>query len=550
MTGPVLEIERYTLDYQTGRSTLRVLDDISLDISAGEVVGLVGESGSGKSSLAWAIMRHLAGNARERGGQLRLDGEDLRGLSSSRLQALRGSRLAMIFQDPSAALNPTLSIGEQVAEVLVRHQGLSLREAWARGVALLGGVELKSPEAMMRRYPHELSGGEKQRVLISTAFACRPRCLIFDEPTTALDVISAAQILALFTRLREETGVSALYISHDLALVSRVADRVAILERGRLVESAPAATIFSAPAHEYTRRLVSAVPDPARRLIDQPPASATALLEIHKLGVSYGRPGFVDRLFGRASETTQALRELTMTLSPAEVVGVVGESGSGKSSLAKALVGLTPFAGEIRFEGRVLSNAAGMNRAYRRQVQMVFQHPDASLNPRQRIGEQLARPLRLYGLAPGESEKHAVARWLEEVRLPAEFASRYPHELSGGQKQRVAIARAFAARPALVICDEITAALDVSVQATVIELLLELRKRHGTAYLFITHDLNLVRQIAHRIAVMYRGDLVEMIDAATLDARGASHPYTRALLEAVPRPLRGHPAPSSLQGTP
>jgi peptide/nickel transport system ATP-binding protein len=532
----VLQVADYSLDYELPSGALHVLQNIDFSVGAGEVLGLVGESGSGKTTLGWAIMRYLAGNAREVGGSISLQGDNLLAMPQRQVESLRGGRLGMIFQDPSASLNPTLSLGEQVVEVLTRHRDLGYRDAWALGEQLLADVDLKDPAAMMKRFPHEASGGEKQRVLIATAFACRPQCLIFDEPTTALDVISSAQILQLFRRLREETGVASLYISHDLALVSRVADRVCVLNQGRIVEQNRGGRIFTAPGDAYTQRLVAAVPAADKRLLNETEASSMPLLQVAALNVRYGRPSLLDSLLRRASPPSMGARDMTLGMARGEILGIIGESGSGKSTLAKALTGLTPFTGAVQFDGVKIHGPAQMTRDYRRKVQIIFQHPDASLNPRQTIGQILSRPLRLYGLPAGESEAQAIARLLREVRLPENFASRYPHELSGGQKQRVAIARAFAARPELVICDEITAALDVSVQATVIELLLELRRQHGTAYLFITHDLNLVRQIAHRIAVMYRGDLLEILPAVDMAAH-ARHPYTRALLDAVPQPL-------------
>lgn len=532
----VLQVADYSLDYQLPSGALHVLQNIDFSVAAGEVVGLVGESGSGKTTLGWAIMRYLAGNAREIGGSIRLQGENLLQMPQRQVEHLRGGHLGMIFQDPSASLNPTLSLGEQVVEVLTRHRNLGYRDAWALGEQLLADVDLKDPAAMMKRFPHEASGGEKQRVLIATAFACRPQCLIFDEPTTALDVISSAQILQLFRRLREETGVASLYISHDLALVSRVADRVCVLNQGRIVEQARGGRIFSAPKDAYTQRLVAAVPAADKRLLDEPSASGEPLLRVSELNVRYGRPALLDSLLRRKPVPSMGARDMSLSMARGEILGIIGESGSGKSTLAKALTGLTRFTGAVHFDGAPIHGPAQMNRDYRRKVQIIFQHPDASLNPRQTIGQILARPLRLYGLVEGETEAQAIGRLLREVRLPEDFAGRYPHELSGGQKQRVAIARAFAARPELVICDEITAALDVSVQATVIELLLELRRQHGTAYLFITHDLNLIRQIAHRIGVMYRGDLLEILPAVGMAAL-ATHPYTRALLDAVPQPL-------------
>ena len=521
---PALAIKNYTLDYLTAAGPVRVLHDISLQIAPGEVLGLVGESGSGKSSLAWALMRHLPGNAREIAGSLHLGDTDLQRLSAQELTRIRGRRLGMVFQDPSASLNPTLSIGRQVTETLIQHRGLTQREANELALDVLGHVELRNPAAIMRRYPHEISGGEKQRVIIATAFGCRPDVLLFDEPTTALDVITGARILELFARLREETGVAALYISHDLALVTRVADRVAVMKRGRLVEEAAAADIFRAPRHADTQALVRAVPRPERRLIDDHPGD-DILLAASNIEVHYGRA----KLFGNAPPP--ATKRVGIDVRAGEILGLVGESGSGKSSIARALTGLARFSGEVRFGDHMITGAHDMNAVYRRDVQIIFQHPDSSLNPRHKVGEILSRPLKLYGGGTAE-----IPRLLEQVRLPASYANRWPHQLSGGEKQRVAIARAFAARPKLVICDEITAPLDVSVQAQIIELLLALRSATGTAFLFITHDLNLIRQIAHRIAVMRGGEMVDLLPVEDFDA-GHVHPYTKELMAASPVPV-------------
>jgi peptide/nickel transport system ATP-binding protein len=528
----VLSIEGYDLSY----GSFAALRDIRLAVPRGQVLGLVGESGSGKTSLAYAIMRHLPRGAVEGGGAIRLSGQDLRAMTPQQMRHLRGARLGMVFQDPSASLNPTLRLGDHVIEVLRRHKRLTKPEARDRAEAMLRRVGLREPAAMMRRYPHEASGGEKQRVVIAAAFAAEPECLLLDEPTTALDVITARQILELFAELQAETGVAALYISHDLALVSRIAQRVAVIHRGRIVENDPAAQVFSNPREDYTRRLVAAVPRPDLRLVRDAPAEAAPVLAVRKMTVRYGRHGLLQRLSGRAAPLPAGARDVSLELRPGEILGVVGESGSGKSTIARALVGLNGFEGSLRYDGRDIAGPAAMDGNYRRAVQIVFQHPDASLNPRQSIGQILSRPLALYGAPQGLSRRDAVAGLLEEVQLPADFAQRYPHQLSGGQKQRVAIARAFAARPKVVICDEITSSLDVSIQAQIVQLLLQLRQRFGTGYLFITHDLNLVRQIAHRIAVMYRGDLVELSDTAAIGGP-QSHAYTRALLDAVPLPV-------------
>lgn len=520
----ILTVADYTLDYLTGGRLVRVLDGINLAIQPGEVLGLVGESGSGKSSLAWAIMRHLPRNARESGGGLKLGSLNLQGLTGAALTGLRGRRIGMVFQDPSTSLNPTLPVGRQVTETLVQHRGMTAEQAEVEAIALLRRVELKDPEAIMRRYPHQISGGEKQRVVIASAFGCQPELILFDEPTTALDVITGARILELFARLRQETGVAALYISHDLALVSRVADRIAVLKSGRIIEEAPARTIFAAPRHAETRALVAAAPRPENRLVHDQPGE-TPLLSAQGIDVRYDRGGW----FRPAAPPTT--KSVSLDVRAGEILGLVGESGSGKSSIARALTGLVAYDGRIQLRGREIKGAKGMDSAYRRAVQIVFQHPDSSLNPRMKIGEILSRPLRLYG---GDAAE--VPALLEQVRLPASYADRWPHQLSGGEKQRVAIARAFAAKPDLVICDEITAPLDVSVQASIIELLLTLRLATGAAYLFITHDLNLIRQIAHRIAVMRHGALVDFLPIDQFSAETV-HPYTRELIAASPAPV-------------
>lgn len=532
---PVLDVRNYSLDYETANGMFHALENISLSVARGEILGLVGESGSGKTSLAWSIMRYLPGNARETGGTILLSGEDLAQKSPSEIESMRGKRISMVFQDPSTSLNPTLSLGSQLSEVLVRHRGLTRKQAWNEGEAMLARVGLKTPAAMMQRMPHEASGGEKQRVVIATAFACNPECIIFDEPTTALDVITSRQILDLFVELQAETGVASLYISHDLALVSRTAGRVAVIRCGEIVEQGRVVDIFRTPRQEYTRELITAVPDPRHRLVsNQAPAASEPLVKVENVSVHYGRKPFLASLTGRAHERVTGNRAVSLSVHHGEILGIVGESGSGKSTLAKAMTGLNTFEGRIWFDGRAITGLRDMNTAYRKDVQIIFQHPDASLNPRQKICEILSRPLKLYGKIDNLDQQ--IGDMLEQVRLPRMHANRYPHQLSGGEKQRVAIARAFASKPKLVICDEITSALDVSVQASIVQLLLDLQKASNTAYLFITHDLNLIRQIAHRIAVMYRGDLIEIAAADEIDSPDRAD-YTRRLLQAVPPPV-------------
>ncbi|MCA3606560.1 MAG: ABC transporter ATP-binding protein [Methylobacterium sp.] len=534
VASPVLDIRDYSLGYATGAGPFQALKQVSLAIARGRTLGLVGESGSGKTSLAWAVMRYLPANAVEGGGSLQLSGEDLRAKTPAEILNMRGRRIGMVFQDPTTSLNPTMMMGQQIAEVLIRHRKLAPRAAAEVAEGLLARTGIARPKDMMLRYPHQASGGEKQRVVIATAFACNPEIILFDEPTTALDVITARQIQDLFVELQEETGVAALYISHDLALVSRIAHDLAVIHRGEIVEQGAARAIFSGPGSEYARMLIASVPRPQVRLVSTvPPADAPATLALDKATIRYGERSLLDRLLGRSQEEVVGARDVTFAVRKGEILGVVGESGSGKSTIARAIAGLNPFAGSISLDGRTVHARGEIDRAYRRKVQIIFQNPDGSLNPRQRVGDIIARPLKLYGLArPGEIRQR-VGDLLEQVRLPRDFAARYPHQLSGGEKQRVAIARAFAAEPRVVLCDEITSSLDVSVQASVARLLVDLQARTGATCLFITHDINLVRQLAHRIVVMRRGELVDLFPVEDCDAAGR-HPYTRSLLDAVP----------------
>jgi peptide/nickel transport system ATP-binding protein len=533
---PALAIRAYSLAYKTSKGLVSALKTIDLTIEKGQTVGLVGASGSGKSSMAWSIMRYLPANAVETGGAIRLAGEEMLDYTPRQMLDIRGGRLSMVFQDPSTSLNPAMRLGEQIAEVLIRHRGLTKAQAWQEAEAALARTGIVRPKDMLQRYPHEASGGEKQRVVIAAAFACEPELIIFDEPTTALDILTARQILDLFNKLREETNLSALYISHDLGLVARVVDQVSVLHEGTIVESGPVQDVFRQPKAAYTRQLIGAVPNPNRWIGVARPQAPEPLLSLNNIGVRYRAPALLQRIFKSdlgEDASFWGAKDVNIEVCKGELLGIVGESGSGKSTIAKVLAGLQDFHGSLTFDGQQIDSRRAIDRAYRRRVQLVFQHPDASLNPRQRIATILSRPLKLYGIVPADKIASRIGELLEMVRLPADYATRYPHQLSGGEKQRVAIARAFAAEPSLVICDEVTAALDVSVQAAVAELLVKLQRDTGTACIFITHDLNLIRQLAHRIAVMHHGALVDLFDRD--DALAADRaPYTKALLDAVP----------------
>lgn len=530
---PVLQVLDYSLSYATKFGSLQALKNINLTVEHGQTHGLVGESGSGKSSLAWAILRYLPGGATENDGKLLLSGQSLRDFTLQQIVEIRGRRISVVFQDPSTSLNPTMRLGDQLSEVFVRHQGLTQQEALEESEAALARTGITRPREMLRRFPHEASGGEKQRVVIATAFACNPELIIFDEPTTALDILTSKQILELFSELQDETSISALYISHDLGLVSRVAETVSVLKAGEIVESGPRSEVFRRPREPYTKALLGSLPNPKNWLgATEPPAEAQTLISAEEVTVEYGRQSRVGQLL-TPKPTHVGAQDINLKVLEGELVGLVGESGSGKSTIAKVLSGLQDFDGVIRFSQQNFASRSKIDRNYRRNVQIVFQHPDASLNPRQRVREILSRPLKLYDIIPPEKRAERVGQLLEKVRLPIEFADRFPHQLSGGEKQRVAIARAFAAEPKLVICDEITAALDVSVQASVADLLVKLQQQTGTACLFITHDLNLVRQLAHRVCVMHHGRLVDVFQRDEID-KSERNPYTRALLEAVP----------------
>ncbi len=507
-----------------------VVDDVSFEIAAGEKFALVGESGSGKSITALSVLGLVDGATTT--GAIRFAGADLLRAGERELRAVRGAEIAMIFQEPMTALNPLHTVGAQIVEVLSLHFGLGAREARKRAIELLDKTGIPEPARRVDAYPHQLSGGQRQRAMIAMALAGRPRLLIADEPTTALDVTIQAQILALLDALQAEMGMALLFITHDLNLVRRFTHRVGVMERGRLVECGPTAQVFAEPQHAYTKRLLASRP---KRLVQPIAADAPQLVEATGIRVSFDIPlgWFRTRVF-------DAVRSATLSLKRGETLGIVGESGSGKTTLGMALLALQPIAeGQVSLDGKPLDTTdADARKALRRRMQVVFQDPFGSLSPRMTVGRIVGEGLELHRPELGRAGREAlVAQMLDEVGLgPAngmsDVQSRYPHEFSGGQRQRIAIARAVVLRPEILVLDEPTSALDVSVQQQVLDLLAGLQGRYGMSYLFISHDLAVVRAMSHRVMVMKDGAVVEEGEAESLfDA--PREPYTRALLAAA-----------------
>lgn len=604
----LLTVDSLCVGYASPNGVVPTVRNVSFSINRGEALALVGESGSGKSTIALAILGLLGTEAVVTGGRILYAGQDLTRLSQSALAELRGNRMSIVFQDPFGSLNPGMTIGKQVAEPLIRHCGLSRQEAMERTIAALAEVGLPRPAELVLAYPHQLSGGMQQRVLIAAALICEPELIILDEPTTALDVTIEAQILDLLGTLRRRRNLAMLFISHNLGVVNRICDRTCVLYAGEVLEEGPTALTLRRPRHPYTQGLIGAIPrlasQRAARLqpipghLPQPgdllpgcvfqprcphaleqcraeaqtlrpledgqvrcwragtlprstesqdaaPATSKAtqpgcnlvearnLRKTYVLGrtVKFGGP----RLLRVEHKELNAVDGISLSISAGEVLGLVGESGSGKSTLGRCLVRLIDAsAGRIDFEGQDVTHARGESlHKFRADVQIVFQNPASSLNPRRTIGATIGRSLDLLGNVSPKERQSRIGSLLESVGLPAHFSHRYPHQLSGGERQRVSIARALASDPKFIICDEPVSALDVSVQATVLNLLADLRDKLGLAYLFISHDLSAVAHIADRIAVMYAGVICEEGPTGAVLSK-PNHPYTEALLSAVP----------------
>jgi len=567
----LIEVEDLRVYFPLEDETVKAVEGVSWHIDKGETLAVVGESGSGKSVTAMSLMRltDYAGgkimsgtaNFRRKNGNT----VDLASEQQDVMRDIRGNDISMIFQEPMTSLNPVFTVGMQIAEAIILHQGKTEEEALEMALEMLRLVRIPEPEKQLTQYPHQLSGGMRQRVMIAMALSCRPSLLIADEPTTALDVTIQAQILGLIKKLQEDIGMSVMFITHDMGVVAEVADRVVVMLRGEKVEEGPATQIFHNPQHPYTKALLSAVPrlgsmngrklpakfanvDISRAEGDEvkEQTSGEKLLDIRDTVRREDAPlleveGLTTRfdirkgLFGTATGRVHAVEGINFSLQPGETLALVGESGCGKSTTGRSIIRLEePTRGSVKFEGQELTklNAKQM-RPYRRQMQMIFQDPFASLNPRMTVGDAIAEPIIVHELAKGQEARARVASLLQRVGLEPEHAARYPHEFSGGQRQRLCIARALGLEPQLIIADEAVSALDVSIQAQVINLMMDLQEEFGLSYLFISHDMAVVERVSHRVAVMYLGEIVE------LGMRGQvfenpQHPYTKKLMSAVP----------------
>ncbi|BDA85414.1 ABC transporter permease [Aureimonas sp. SA4125] len=548
--APVLAVENLTTAFRTKGGWQSVIRDISFTVDAGETVAVVGESGSGKSVTALSIMRLLPEGKARCEGRIRLDGRDLLTVSEKEMRGVRGGQIGMIFQEPMTSLNPVFTIGNQVAEALVLHRDMSWAQAKAETLRLMDRVRIPAARSRLEEYPHKFSGGMRQRVMIAMALACRPKLLIADEPTTALDVTIQSEILHLIRELQREETMAVLFITHDMGVVAEVADRTVVMLRGDMVETGATDRIFASPVQPYTKALLASIPrlgtmgtapgprrfpsvDPATGASTDGsqtrplPASTAPVLDVSNLVMRFTVGG------GRI----HAVEDVSFQVHPGETLALVGESGCGKSTTGRSIMRLIqPTSGSITVDGEdVLSASAGGMRAMRRTAQMIFQDPFASLNPRMTIGAAIAEPILAHKMMGKRQARERVSYLLEKVGLSAAVSDRHPHEFSGGQRQRISIARALALEPKLIIADEAVSALDVTVKAQVANLLLDLQEEMGLAFLFISHDMAVVERLSHRVAVMYLGEIVEIGPRRAVFGN-PQHPYTRRLLSAVPVP--------------
>jgi peptide/nickel transport system ATP-binding protein len=606
VASSLLEVDDLHVQFQTSRGVVRAVEGLSFHIDPGEVVAIVGESGSGKSVSALSIMRLLPRlTGRIPKGRVMFEGRNLLDLSDEQMREIRGREISMIFQEPMTSLNPILTIGLQITEPLTIHLGMSAEEARARAIELLGLVGIPDPGRRLEQYPHQFSGGMRQRVMIAIGLACNPKLIIADEPTTALDVTIQAQILELMKDLSRKLNIALIVITHNLGVVARYADRVIVMYASRLVEEGDADDVFHHPRHPYSMGLLRSVPRLDRprgnkletieglppNAASPPPGCRFAPRCPYKIAICETEPGLIRTDTGGlsrchriaeiaegkltwaaagagstlteaktgeplltvrnltknfevrgglrgASGTVRAVQDVSFDIYPGETLGLVGESGCGKTTVGRLILRLEDkTSGELRFEGMDLSAASASDmKAVRRKIQVIFQDPYSSLNPRMTVGQIIGEPLHVYKLVPGRKEELArVAQLLEQVGLRPEMAARYPHQLSGGQRQRVGIARALAMEPSFIVCDEAVSALDVSIQGQIINLLEDLQRRLGLAYLFIAHDLAVVRHISMRVVVMYFGRVMEVADRDAI-YRDPLHPYTKVLLDAAPIP--------------
>ncbi len=553
---PLASFENLRVEFDTKDGRVVAVEDISFQIKPQQTVCLVGESGSGKSVSSLSMMRLVEfGGGALAGGKLMFNrGEkgmiDVAVSNQSQMRNIRGNEIGMIFQEPMTALNPVFTVERQLTEGLIVHKGFSKAEAKKKALELMTMAKIPEPERRLKQFPHELSGGMRQRVVIAIALACQPRLLIADEPTTALDVTIQAEILALINRLKEETGTAVMFITHDMAVVAQMADRVVVMYQGRKVEEGTVHEIFNNPQHEYTKSLLAAVPKLGEmaskkypepmRLVGEKKGKALKpivgtnepLLRVNNLVTRYPVKGGV---FRRTVARVHAVEDVSFTIMKGKTLSLVGESGCGKSTVGRSLIRLVePTSGNVNLDGQnILSLNPKDMREARRNIQMVFQDPFASLNPQMMLVDQVAEPLRNYGTVKQKLLQEKIGDLFDRVKLPRSFMQRYPHELSGGQRQRIAIARALALNPKLIIADEAVSALDVSVQAQVLNLMMELQVDLGLSFLFISHDMAVVERVSHDVGVMYLGRLVEIGPRPSI-FRNPQHPYTQDLLKAVP----------------